>query len=590
MPVKWRKTFSMRRWRLRASHLARRPIFRLTRHFLARLVNGGQEDGSDFNLGAGALLGLLAAPGAFQTFVMLDKYSTLLDFFAHRLHTDYYLRSVPDKCLFISIAMAVTGIVTVLKWDRILPDVQDYTNLAPLPIRARTILAANVAAIGTAVLLFVVVANAFSTLLFPAFVTAAAQTGLPELLRFAGIHAAVMALASLFTFCAVFTALGIFAAVLPRRAFQAASSWLRGIMVVAFLMMLPSAEAAPALLRQLAQNPNSPLRWLPSFWFLGLYQSWQHKATPALNQLGQMALPATAALFVSMAIAYGLSYRRRFGAVLESTRRRIGFRGFRLVPAVLDLFASRTQGFERACHQFAARALLRNEAHRLCLAVALGLGWLLEFQSIMDFSGGDRPSVALLEGPLIAIYLLVLALRLAFEIPANLPASWIYRSLLDPLGNQTLGVARRVMLAFLVPSVLLPSAAYFWWRWNWSAALLEFGCLLGLSACLIEILLSGYRKVPLTCPLPGIRQNFLVLCLTQFLAFEAFTRIGAGFERWIFDYPQWFVCLPAAMLAAWAWRRHQQRLAVEAGEAELGITFDSAAPPDVVRLNILSGG
>ncbi len=590
MLVRLRRIFSRRRWRLRASRLARRPIFRLTRHFLARLVHGGQEDGSDFNLGAGGLLGLLAAPGAFQTFVMINKYSTLLDFFLHHQRPDYYLRSIPDKYLFISIAMAVTGIVTVLKWDRILPDAQDYTNLAPLPIRARTILAANVAAIGIAVLLFVAVANAFSTLLFPAFVTAAAQVGLPELVRFVAIHAGVMALASLFTFCAVFTILGIFATVLPRRAFQGVSSWLRGILVVAFLMLLPSGEAAPALLRQLADKPDSPLSWLPSFWFLGLYQSLQHRATPVLAEVGRMALPATAVLFVCMVSTYALSYRRRFRAVLESARRHSGPRGFRLVPAALDLFASPAQGFERACHRFTTRALLRNEAHRLCLAVALGLGWLLGFQSVANASGGARPSAALLEGPLIAVYLLLLALRLAFEMPAVLPANWIYRSLLDPLANQTLGVARRVMLAFLIPAVLLPSAAYFWWRWGWAASLLEIACLLCLSACLMEILLSGYRKVPLTCPLPGIRQNFLVLCLAQFLAFEAFTQIGAGAERWIFDHPQRFVWLPGLMLTTWLWRRQRQRQALEAGEAELGITFESAPPPDVVRLNILSGG
>jgi len=210
--------------------------------------------------------------------------------------------------------------------------------------------------------------------------------------------------------------------------------------------------------------------------------------------------------------------------------------------------------------------------------------------SVANARGDARPSAALLEGPLIAVYLLALALRLAFEMPAVLSANWIYRSLLDPLANQSLGVARRVMLAFLVPAVLLPSAAYVWWKWGWAASLLEIACLLCLSACLTEILLSGYRKVPLTCPMPGIRQNFLVLCITQFLAFEAFTQIGAGFERWIFDRPQRFVWLPGLMLTAWAWRRQRQRQALEAGEAELGITFESAPPPDVVRLNILSGG
>ena len=586
--MKSHNIFSKRRWRPRVDRLSRAPLVRLTRHFLARLVHGGGDEGSEFNLGAGGLLGLLAAPGAFQSLIMINKYSTLLDFLFHRPRQDYYLSSIPDKYLFLSIAMAVTGIVTVLKWDRILPDAQDYLNLAPQPIRPRTILAANVAAIGLAVVVFVAVANAFSTVLFPAFVTAAAaHAGLPELLRFVAVHATVMALASVFTFCSVFTVLGVAGAVLPRQAFQAASSWLRGIMVVAFLMLLPNGTAAPALLGELARRPDSPLRLLPSLWFLGLYQSLQHKATPQLLALAHMALPATAVLFLSMAAAYAVSYRRRFRAVLESGRRAAGLRGFRLAPAVLDVFAPRTPGLARACHRFAVRALVRNESHRLCLAVALGLGWLLALQGITDASGAARPSPAVFEGPLVAVYLLVLALRLAFELPAALPASWIYRSLVDPLGSQTLGVARRVMLAFLVPAVLAPACVFFGGRWGWRAALLEAGCLLSLSICLMEILLSGYRKIPLACPMPGIQQNFLVLCITQFLAFEAFTQIGGALEGWIFDRPARFTSLPAAMLAAWAWRRYRRRQAVEAGEAEVGITFESAPPPDVVRLNLV---
>src|ERR1700674_523659 len=154
----------------------RGPFGRLVRQFLARTVRGSQGSAdSEFDLGIGGLLGVLPTPGAFTCFLLLDKYSALLNWMRGR-RQDIYLVSLPDKYLFLSLAMAVTGIVTVLKWDKILPDAQDYLNLAPLPIRPRAILLANAAALAIAVLVFAVDVNGVSAVFFPLFVTAAAQT------------------------------------------------------------------------------------------------------------------------------------------------------------------------------------------------------------------------------------------------------------------------------------------------------------------------------------------------------------------------------------------------------------------------------
>src|SRR6516225_3725848 len=102
------------------------PFGRLVAHFLQKMVRA-----SDLDVGAGGLLGLLAAPGAFASLFMLEKYSTLLDspYFRNSGPRDYYVTSITDKYLFLAVAMAVTGIVSVLKWDQVLPDSQDYLNL-----------------------------------------------------------------------------------------------------------------------------------------------------------------------------------------------------------------------------------------------------------------------------------------------------------------------------------------------------------------------------------------------------------------------------------------------------------------------------
>jgi hypothetical protein len=550
---------------------------RLVEHFLDRLVRGGNEAAStDFELGVGGLLGLLAAPGAFSCLLMLDKYSTFLNWLRGRPPMDLYVTSFPDKYLLVSLAMAVTGIVTVLKWDKILPDAQDYLNLAPLPVRPRAILLANAAAIAIAVLVFAVDVNGVSMIFFPLFVTSAAQTTLTAFVAFAAVHAACVLLASFFTFCAVFALLGTLAAILPREAFRAISSWVRGIVLVALLVLLVTGFSGPGLILRLAGEGG--LRFLPSFWYVGLYQSWQHRASPALASATAAALPGAAAAFLLMVVSYAISYRRRFAGVLEGGRRPSEQKVLGVALAFLDLFSARAAGFPRACHRFVVRALLRNEAHRLAIAVSIGLGWLLALQDVSE--GLAR------EAPLVAAYLLLLGLRVAFELPASVPSNWIFRAVLDPRGNESAGVARQVMLGFLTPLVLGPCLAYSWWRWGPVAALLHTAFVLALSLCLIECLLAGYRKIPLTCPMPGFRDNLLVLCLLQVLGFEVFTRVGAGLEQSILATPALLPLVPASMLAAWWWKQRRWKEGLEAGEIEPGLLFENLRTRTVETLNL----
>jgi hypothetical protein len=567
----------LRRLAVRSERLRKGPFVRLVRHFLDRLVRGGNDAAStEFELGIGGLLGLLAAPGAFSCLLMLDKYSTLLNWIRGRPRPDLYVASFPDKYLLVSLAMAVTGIVTVLKWDKILPDAQDYLNLAPLPLRPGAILLANAAAIAVAVLVFAVDVNGVSMIFFPLFVTAAAQTALPTFVAFAAVHAACVLLASVSTFCAVFALLGTLAALLPREAFRAISSWVRGIVLVAFVVLLVNGFSGPGLMLRLAGNAG--VRFLPSFWYVGLYQSWQHRATPALASATALALPGVAAAFLLMVATYALSYRRRFAGVLEGGRRpsEQGVLGAAL--AFLDLFSARAAGFPRACHRFVVRALLRNEAHRLSIAVSIGLAWLLALHDLAE--GLAR------EAPMVAAYLLLLGLRVTFELPASVPANWVFLAVLDPRNNESVCVARQVMLSFLTPLVLVPCLAYSWWRWGPLASMLHTAYVLALSLCLIEILLAGYRKVPLTCPLPGFRDNLLVLCLLQVLGFEAFIHIGAGLEQGILAQPALLPLVPAIMLAAWWWKQRRWKEAVDAGEVEPGLLFENLRPHTVETLNL----
>ncbi|HJT90194.1 MAG TPA: hypothetical protein VJ732_20125, partial [Bryobacteraceae bacterium] len=527
-----------------------RALTRLAAHFLARLVRAGDDTASaEFELGVGGLLGLLAAPGAFFSLFLLDKYfnASFFDWLLQRRHEDVYVLSVPDKYLCICLAMAAAGIVTVLKWDRIVPDAQDYLNLAALPVRRRDVLMANAAAIAIAVLILSVDVNGVPAVLFPLFAATAAQVSLGAFLQFAAVHAACMVLASVFSFCAVFALLGTLASALPREVFRAVSAWVRGLVLVGFLVLAGTAYAGPAAIVSAAGE--RVIAYLPSFWFLGLYQEWQHRSTPLLARAAGMAFPGIAAALLLMAVSYAISYRRRFADVLNAAPRPARQPLRQIFLRFLDLFSPPGRGFPKACHQFVVRALLRSEAHRLSLAVSIALGWLLALQMSAE---GSAQALRALFAP---AYLLAVGLRVAFEIPAAAPAHWIFRAILDPRENETRGAARQVMLGFLAAFVFTPCFAMAAWRWGWGAAAIETACVFCFSLGFIEILLAGYRKIPLTCMLPGFRNHFPALCLIYVLGFELFTRLGGGVAAAILAEPLWLPLLPAALLAAWWWNR-----------------------------------
>lgn len=92
-----------KRW----TRLLERPLWRLVAHFGMKLFSGNGEGGLE--LGAGTVLALLAAPGAFISILLLDKYSGLLRFFRGNHNFDPYAASVPDQYFFLTFSMAITG-------------------------------------------------------------------------------------------------------------------------------------------------------------------------------------------------------------------------------------------------------------------------------------------------------------------------------------------------------------------------------------------------------------------------------------------------------------------------------------------------
>ena len=573
---------------MNADKLRARPFPRLVLHFASLILQTGQESGaSELNLGIGGLLALLAAPGGFTSILLFDKYSSLLRWLRHRPQMDVYWASLPDKYFFIVLSMVITGLVVVIKWDKILPGPQDYTNLAPLPLRARTIFFANLAAIVVLASVFALDVNAVSAILFPGVVLSEKGT-FPELFAFVGVHITSVLVASAFVFFGCFAVMGALMAFLPNRVFRSVSLFVRLGIIVALITMLCTSFTVQPVLRTLARHPDSWMRWLPSLWYIGLYQSLQGRTNAVLVSLMWMGLKAAAGAFV-LALAFSaLSYRRYFLRIPESSDASPPARkwSFGWMQPLFDRWILR-DAFQRACYHFGMRALLRSEIHCIICGAFVGLGLVLASQMAIDAQPGGAaiPNADLLAAPLAVAYLMILGLRFVFEVPSGLNANWVYKVILDQEQHPTRAVARKMMLTFLVPGVLAPVAIAYSWVWGVAAGLLHAAYVVALSAVLMEIVLLRFRKIPFTCTLPLFENHALMRVLIYVIGFFVFTNLAGAMESWMLRDPVRFAIVPVLLVLCWDLLRRIRR---DTPEVDARLIYEESAAREVQALNILS--
>jgi hypothetical protein len=145
---------------------------------------------------------------------------------------------------------------------------------------------------------------------------------------------------------------------------------------------------------------------------------------------------------------------------------------------------------------------------------------------------GPAPSVEFLSVPFILSYCIIAGVRLAFEIPSDLRANWIFRLWLSPDDHQARPIARRVLhaatLPWLIPLVFAVTLIFF----SWIIAVLHAAFLTLANVAVIEILLMKYRKIPFTCSYPKFESHSGVILVAYLLGFFLIANYIPALEHW----------------------------------------------------------
>lgn len=518
------------------------PFQTLVAHFVKRMLASEEDQGTGaVSLGLGAVLAILAAPGGFASIFLLDKYSTLLQWFRGQVNFNPYRASVADEYFFVVLSMTITGLVMVLRWNRLLPDYRDFANLAALPIPIRDVFLANFIALAALGVLFGIDVNAASAFLFPAIVTAS-DAHLLVFLRLAAAHAAAVFSASMFSFFAVFALVGVLMLVLPRRLFRPVSIGVRILLVVALLSEFLANMFLQLFSGRLPHLKEFYLKWLPSYWFLGIYEHVAGFASHTMNSLAREGIEALGAAIAFAVGAYALCYRRHFLRLAESLEL-IGFtrHAFRVrLPQCMERILFRSE-FEHACGSFTWKALARSEKHLMFLGGYLGIGAVLAAQmaagSLTGMQAGALPNSEWLTVPLVIAFMMVTGLRFAFDLPAALEANWVFRMGTDSPTPAPAAIARRFLLWAVVPWEVLIAGAITAREFGWAIACEHVAMLVMMTLVLIEAVLRGFRKIPFTCKTQLETRRALVKILGPVFGVLILAPALASFERWILERP-----------------------------------------------------
>ncbi len=542
----------------------RTPFWGLIMHFVQRLFAGEDEQANEtMSLGIGAVLALLASPGAFASLFLMDKYSPLMLWLRGIRHFDPYRASIPDEYFFIVLSMTVSGLVTVLRWNRLFPDRRDFANLAVLPVPIRNIFLANFAALFGLAVLFGIDVNGVSSFLFPAVVTMG-DGSLSAFFRVAISHLAAVLSASFFSFFGVFALVGALMLFTPKRLFRPISICLRILLIVGLLTQLFSNLFLQLLAGGTPNPAQGYARLLPSIWFLGVYENVAGLANPAMARLGHEALLALLLLIFVFILIYSLCYRRHFLRLAEATDSLTGggFHFHLRFPDALARLLFRSE-LERACDSFALHVLFRSERHLMFFGAYLGTGLVLVAQTVIggatQTSPATVPNAALLAAPLMIAFFVITGLRFVFDMPAVLNANWIFRLSIKKADPPPNSIVRRLMLLLIVPCEILLVAPFTAYRYGWLVASEHAAAVIVLTVLAIELVSMKFHKIPFTCSKePDIRQ-FLFRIVASGFAVMIAVPLLADLEHWMLLQPIRLTGGAVSAAIAWIYLRRYRR-------------------------------
>ena len=230
-----------------------------------------------------------------------------------------------------------------------------------------------------------------------------------------------------------------------------------------------------------------------------------------------------------------------------------------------------------------------SEAHRLVLTGVGGLALVLASQAMLDAFEGARSwraaalSADALSIPFILSFLVIVGLRIVFEVPVDLRSNWIFQLMLDSDGQECERLAQRVILILVLPGLVAITLPVYAYLEGWLVAGLHTLLVATWAVLLTNIVLIRFRKLPFTCTLPLFKQHSFVTMLSFVFGFLLYARSTPEFESSALLEPVRMLSLIPVAAVAWYVPHF---LAKNTIDLEKKLIFEESPTPTIEALRL----
>ena len=516
----------------------------------------------------------LIGPSFFLTAQFLTKYPLLRRFAPGRLEGALW----NDRMLLILMSAGAIGVIAVVLWDTLFPARRDAFVLTPLPVPLSVQMLGRLGGVIMLFAGFAIALNVVPAVTFP-LVAAAGFTAMPRAMLG---HLVSTIAADAFVFFGVTALQGGVILVFGRRtaARLAAVAQAAAVLLVLLSLMFMTPIRQFVTGAVIRGDVSSRAFLLPVAWFFGLYEWIAGTHRPVMGALALRGVIAALVPALLTVAVYAFGYRRLLVRAVEtpprSTRSIFSRAASRVVRATI---VRRPE--EQAITGFTIRAISRSSRHSMMIAIYVGVAFALVSTTLITdvvrfgqtalaspmttWTQRMGPPLAVLMAPLMISAALAVGVRVVITIPAEMQARWIFQTTAIAVRRADGAVNKTMLLLVLSPVITIAagSAAVLWGR-DLVAPHAAFGA--ALTFALIELLLLGFRGVPLTRPYVPGRSRILVLWGFYLSAFVTYTYSMATLERTlfkvggapaVFQSAEVFAGIGAAL---WIWRKWQIRV------------------------------
>ena len=404
------------------------------------------------------------------------------------------------ELLFVTYSMVTIGLITVFVWDALSFDRRDAMVLGPLPVRQATVAGAKLAALGAFLLL------------------AAGLVTLPSGFLFA---------------METSDQLGALDVRDPPGRASGGDGWRRGVHLCSDRRVSRRGGDPGWRARGVGDRPADAVSvrradpqfrdshtggvedpacdavnptvtgWLPSSWFLGLFErvrgsSRAYFVPLATRALIALAIAVTAATAVSVA-----TFRQQMRLALTPPAKPGSIGVGTLIRRLARALAGRDPA-ARATADFVVVTLGRNRRQQgpVAMTAAIGAAIVLASltQKVRDLESLMQPRTIVLWIPLVLTYWSVLGLRAAFLVPSELPAAVTFASHGPTDTHAYWSGVRGATIAVLAVPVTLVALVVTGLLVGWPIAAWHAAFVAGMVVTLVELAVLSLDRVPFTRP------------------------------------------------------------------------------------------